>query len=213
MDRPEDVEPNPVNGRVYVILTNNSARKEEQVNPANPRADNQHGHVLELVPPGGAGKEADHAAETFAWSLLLLAGNPAVEGSGARYGAGTETWFSSPDNCAFDAQGRLWIASDQGSAQAKNDIPDGIYVCELEEPNRGQVKFFFACPKGAEMCGPEFTPDGKTLFLAVQHPAEAEDFSSTFAAPATRWPDFKEGVPPRPTVIAITKDDGGFVGS
>jgi hypothetical protein len=213
MDRPEDVEPNPVNGRVYVMLTNNSRRKAEQVDAANPRPENAHGQVVELIPPGGAGKDADHTADQFAWDFLLLAGDPKKEGSGAKYHPQTEAWISSPDNCAFDQEGRIWISTDQGGAQAKNNIPDGMYACDLSGDGRALIKFFFACPVGAEMCGPEFTPDGRTLFVAVQHPAEADAYASTFEQPTTRWPDFEDGVPPRPAVMAITKDDGGLIGS
>jgi secreted PhoX family phosphatase len=212
MDRPEDVEPNPINGRVYVALTNNSRRKAEQVDGPNPRAENAHGQIVELVPPG-EGADADHAATEFGWNMLLLAGDPAKEGSGAMYGEGSEAWFSSPDNVAIDPKGRLWIATDQGDAQAKNNIPDGMYCCDLEGAGRAVVKFFFATPKGAEMCGPEFTPDGRTLFVAPQHPGELADFASKFENPATRWPDFQDGMPPRPSVVVITKDDGGPIGS
>ena len=119
MDRPEDVEPNPVNGRVYVMLTNNTKRKADQVGGPNPRADNEHGQVVELIPPGGEGKDADHAATEFGWEILLLAGDPNKEGSGAKYHPDSQAWISSPDNCAFDAGGRLWIASDQGSTSAR----------------------------------------------------------------------------------------------
>jgi uncharacterized protein len=212
MDRPEDVEPNPVNGRVYVALTNNTRRKAEQVDGPNPRAENAHGQVIELVPPG-EGADADHAATEFGWNMLLLAGDPAKEGSGAMYGEGSEAWLSSPDNVAIDPKGRLWIATDQGDAQAKNNIPDGMYCCDVEGAGRAVVKFFFATPKGAEMCGPEFTPDGRTLFVAPQHPGELADFASTFENPASRWPDFQDGMPPRPSVVVITKDDGGPIGS
>jgi secreted PhoX family phosphatase len=213
MDRPEDVEPNPVNGRVYVMLTNNTRRKAEQVDAVNPRTENAHGQVVELIPPGGAGKDADHTADQFDWDFLLIAGDPKKEGSGAKYHPDTEAWLSSPDNCAFDNQGRIWISTDQGGAQAKNAIPDGMFACDFEGDGRAYVKFFFACPIGGEMCGPEFTPDGRTLFVAVQHPAEADAFASTYEKPTTRWPDFADGVPPRPSLVVITKDDGGPIGS
>jgi uncharacterized protein len=213
MDRPEDVEPNPINGRVYVMLTNNTRRKAEQVDAVNPRAENAHGQVVELIPPGGGSKDADHTATQFDWGFLLIGGNPKEQGSGAKYHPETQAWLSSPDNCAFDNQGRIWISTDQGGAQADNNIPDGMFACDLAGDGRAYMKFFFACPVGAEMCGPEFTPDGRTLFVAVQHPAEKDDFVSTFENPATHWPDFADGVPPRPSIVAITKDDGGEIGS
>jgi hypothetical protein len=69
---------------------------------------------------------------------------------------------------------------------------------------RGTGRMFFRVPVGAELCGPAFTPDDSTLFLAVQHPATdgVKDWApfgrpSTFEDPATRWPDFEPGMPPR----------------
>ena len=213
MDRPEDVETNPVTGKVYVILTNNASRGEKTpVDKANPRARNLFGHIIEIIPPGGAGKDADHAATTGRWEIFALAGNPAEAAHGARYHkdqAETGAWLACPDNIAFDPKGRIYVLTDQGSAQKRNKVPDGVYACDAEGPGRGLFKLLFACPIDAEMCGGAFTPDGKTLFLAVQHPGE----ESTYDKPSTRWPDFKEGVPPRPSVMALRRVDGGEIGA
>ena len=104
LDRPEDVEANPRTGKVYVLLTKNAARKPDQIDAANPRADNKHGHILELTPPKG-----DHAAAVFKWEILVKCGDPNVAAVGATFNPATTKngWFSNPDNCAFDAMGRL----------------------------------------------------------------------------------------------------------
>lgn len=210
MDRPEGMSFSPITGRVYSILTNNTQRSSAQVDPANPRAHNRDGHLIELVPPGGYGAAADHTAETYFWNVLLLGGDPNRRGSGARYHPDSEAWLSCPDNCAVDPRGRLWISTDQGSKQAENRLPDGLYGCDVEGKARALVKMFYAVPRGAELCGPTFTPDGETLFVAVQHPGEER--GSTFEAPTTRWPDFDDALPPRSAVVAITRDDGGPIG-
>jgi secreted PhoX family phosphatase len=46
MDRPEDFEPDPVSGKVYAVMTKNKKRKPDQIDAANPRAENHWGHIL-----------------------------------------------------------------------------------------------------------------------------------------------------------------------
>ena len=217
MDRPEDVEPSPLTNKVYVMLTNNSKRTADAVDGPNPRGPNHFGQVVELTPPDG-----DHAATGYRWDLLVVAGNPADPEAVASYheAASENGWFGSPDNCAVDPKGRLWVSTDQGSGWARTGTADGLYGVETEGVLRGYSKMFFRTPVGAELCGPRFTADNKTLFVAVQHPATdgTKDFpgferNSTFEDPATRWPDFTEGMPPRPSVVVIEKEDGGEIGT
>ena len=211
MDRPEDVEANPVTQKVYVILTNNGNRKPEQIDAANPRAVNHFGHIIEMIPPGG-----DHAAAQFRWEMLVKCGDPSIAEVGASFSADTSSngWFGMPDNLAFDSQGRLWIATD-GQSKSTTGRADGLWGVETEGPARGTSRHFYRVPVGAELCGPCFTPDDETLFVAVQHPAEEESSGepSSFEEPSTRWPDFKPDMPPRPSVVAITKRGGGKIAS
>jgi uncharacterized protein len=213
MDRPEDVDANPLTQKIYVILTNNRGRRENQVDAANPRAENRFGHIIEMMPPDG-----DHAAPQFKWEILLRCGDPAIAAVGATFSSATTRngWFGMPDNSAIDADGRLWIATDGNSDKATGRA-DGLWAVDTDGEARATSKLFFRCPAGAELCGPAFTPDNETLFVAIQHPGESgEQWSafgraSTFDDPSTRWPDFKPGVPPRPSVIAITRKGGGKI--
>ena len=203
MDRPEDVEVNPVNGRVYAMLTNNSRRSPAQVDGTNPRAENRDGQIVEFWPESG-----DHSSDSFLWDLVLIAGNPATTEGTLYHSQITENgWLSCPDNCAFDQLGNLWIATD--GAEGTQGVADGIWATELAGPNRALTRRFLRTPIGAELCGPEFTPDDSTLFCAVQHPGDGGNYET----PLTRWPDFRDDMPPRPSVAAITRRGGGRVGS
>lgn len=214
MDRPEDAQPRG-DGTAYIMLTNNSRRTEDQVDAANPRADSRFGHIIEIKEDGG-----NHAATKGTWSILVLCGDPAIAEVGAKWNPETSEngWFGSPDNCAIDADGRLWISTDQGTGWGRTGKSDGLYSLETEGELRGHSKLFFRCPVGGELCGPYFTPDSETLFLAVQHPGtdgtkdlKGFERDSTFEDPATRWPDFDPAMPPRPSVVVVTKQGGGKI--
>jgi hypothetical protein len=111
----------------------------------------------------------------------------------------------------------LWIATD-GNSPAKTGRADGLWAVETEGAARATSKLFFRVPNGAEMCGPYFTANDETLFLAIQHPGEADDddpkaIPATFEQPATRWPDFNPAMPPRPAIVIVTKTGGGKIAS
>ncbi|TYB54775.1 PhoX family phosphatase [Nonomuraea sp. PA05] len=202
MDRPEDMERNPVTGGVYVALTNNTNRTAAQVDEANPRPSNKHGHVLEIVE-----RRNDAGEKTFAWSLPLVCGDP---NDASTYFAGFDKTkvspISCPDNVTFDKDGNLWISTD-GNALGTND---GLFVMPVRGKERGYVRQFLTVPVGAETCGPLVTDDQRSVFVAVQHPGETDGASPE--APSSRWPD-GEGSQPRPSVAVVWHARGKKVGA
>jgi uncharacterized protein len=213
MDRPEGIQVHPITGKVYAVMTHNTRRKPEQIDKANPRPHNSYGHILELIEDAG-----DHAATTFHWDLFIACGDPNNPEHNAYYQGHTPvSWFTCPDNLAFDASGRLWVATDGQPTTIQQN--DAMYVVETEGAHRGRAKMFLSGPVGCEVTGPSFSPDYRTFFVSIQHPGQMprperrKGRESTFAHPISRWPDYKPDLPPRPSVVAIYRRDGGKVGT
>jgi uncharacterized protein len=230
MDRPEDVEVNPVSGYIYAAMTGTS---RSTANAANPRLSNtasdpnssRAGHIIEIREVGD-----DHTATTFSWEIFMLCGQPNVGGSldattvPADANSGGRTYFagfdesqvspiSRPDNVAFDRLGNLWITTDGmpgGAGSGGLGFNDTVYAVPTAGPARGHLKALCSGPIDAEMTGPYFTPDDTTLFTAIQHPGE----DGSIAAPRSNW---NAAVPvgggscPRNGVIAIRRTNGSPV--
>jgi len=205
MDKPGEVKPNPVNGHVFALLSGHSSRGFQRQNAANPRTYNIAGHIIEMGSLTG-----DQGDDTFGWDFFILAGDPLGKNAKTIYGNGLsrDGWFACPTNCTFDNKGRIWIATGQESMQRVFMTGDGLYASDTKGNASGCTKHFFRAPAGAEVCSPCFAPDHKTLFVSVQHPAEGSEPKSL----STRWPDFMERYPPRPSVVVIFKDYGGVIG-
>lgn len=203
MDRPEDIEPNPKTGKVYVALTNNTNRgvgTNAKADEPNPRNANKHGHVLELTERWNRPEST-----SFAWLLFLVAGDP---DDPATYFAGFPkdkvSQISCPDNVAFDPHGNLWISTDG----AQLGSHDGLFGVATQGPRRGELKQFLTVPTGAETCGP--VVGERQVLVAVQHPGEIT--GATVEAPASTWPD-GPGTYVRPAVVAVWRKDGCDIGT
>ena len=157
--------------RSIVMLTNNNKRKAEQVDAANPRPENLFGHIVEMTPPDG-----DHAADQ------VRLGHPGQVRRSQR------SPRSAPRSARHHGQrlvrharqlrrrrGRAACGSPPtATTLRRTGRTDGVWAMETEGELRGTSQLFFRVPIGAEMCGPKFTPDDKTLFVAVQHPGEED---------------------------------------
>jgi uncharacterized protein len=74
-----------------------------------------------------------------------------------------------------------------------------------------RIKRLLVAPNEAAVTGAETTPDGRTLFVNIQHPGE----SGTAAAPTSNWPANQGGAAPgarpRSATIVVTRTDGGII--
>ena len=203
MDRPEDIETNPVNGKVYIALTNNTARTDRDMDKANPRAGNRWGHILELTEADG-----DHAATAFAWEVFILCGdgnNPEHKAFFAGYDPRQATALAAPDNITFDSKGNLWISTD-GQGGGLDGIHDSIIAVPTDGPERGFTRRLLSSVAGSETASLVFNPDDTALFVSIQHPGEGGKWTDNPADAVSRFP--LGALPTLPAVLVVYKGAG-----
>ena len=214
MDRPEWIAVHPRTKEVYCSLSNNALRGgagQAPADPANPRANNIFGHIIRWREAGN-----DPAATRFAWDIFVQAGDPAHPDP-ARRGTVTGDGFGSPDGLRFDERGVLWIETDASASVLNKGDYARLGNNQLLAANvaTGEIRRFLVGPVNCELTGIAFTPDARTLFVNIQHPGETPSERSDPANPRqwSNWPDFDPGGRPRSATVAITKDNGGVIGS
>jgi secreted PhoX family phosphatase len=210
MDRPEWGAVDPATGQVYFALTNNTRRTEAQVDPMNPRAANQFGHIIRWRE-----NRDDPAATGFRWDLFVIAGDSAKSRSFDGRALDEDNIFAAPDGLWFDRDGRLWIQTDIGeSLQNKGEFEVfGNNQMLAADPRTGEIRRFLTGPVGQEVTGVVTTPDQHTMFVGLQHPG-ATTSAGDYAAGKfiSHWPDGGDSVP-RSALVAITREDGGKIGA
>jgi hypothetical protein len=222
--------PDAANPRVYTDMKGTAAQ-----------VGNPNGHIIR-VREGAAGS----AAITFIWDVYLFGAEAAAAAATVNLsGLTADQDFSSPDGLAFSAAtGICWFQTDDGAytdvtncmmlAGVPGQVGDGRKM-SLSYPRANgttlnvdtfvglpatpdTLKRFLVGPVGAEITGIAETPDGKALFVNIQHPGETTA-SANVGDPAkytSQWPSnagYGAGKRPRSATIVITKNDGGRVGT
>ena len=212
MDRPEWISVD-AQGWVYATLTNNSNRggdKQPGVDAANPRANNTMGNIIRWKDDG------DFSGVQFSWNHFVLAGDPSLERADAQ-GNIRGDMFACADGLWTDRRGVLWIQTDMStSSMGKGDLKNmGNNMMLASDPRTGEIRRFLVGPAGCEITGATGTPDGRTMFINIQHPGETASELSDPKNPAavSNWPSKKPGARPRSATVVIRKNDGGMIGT
>ena len=185
--------------------------------PPTRAANNAFGHIIEMTPPDG-----DHAAD----SLRLGHPGPLRRPHDRRSGRAVEPrrprpdgWFACPDNAAVDAQGRLWIATDQGDNWART----GQRRRALRAGDRGPAaaapsKLFFRVPGRRGDVRPllharpgDVVPRGAASRRRRHRRLQRLRPAVDLRGPGHPLAGFRATMPPRPSVLAITKRGGGKI--
>lgn len=197
---------------------------------ANPYPDNIYGHIIRWREDGRSVR-----ATSFKWDIFAQAGDTATTKTPRTVNGFTNDYkgsindspdgacdYGAPDGLWFDQFGRLWVQTDQTGDGGGDWIHIGANSMVCADPATGLSRRFLTGPNKCEVTGIAMTPDGKTLFVGIQHPGEdstAANPTQFSSWPQSQWDTHSDGetplVPGRPRsgVVVITKDDGGIIGT
>lgn len=242
--RPEDADLRP-DGTLFIAFTSGSPSSSDgspdlRIFRGPDGKAYEHGWLMKLMEDGN-----NPAAMTFRWAMLAMGGEPAEGGAG----------FSNPDNLLFDAKANLWMVTDMSTDKHNRAVPAGrldkegkpisqsnlrglfgnnsVWMLPTQGPQAGNAYLFGYGPMECEICGPWFTRDQKTLFLAIQHPGELNGTRRDMAAETrpfalrtlageellqsrqvpigSNWPGKAANDPPKPAIVAVRRLDGSAI--
>ena len=219
--------PDAANPRAYTDMKGTSSQN-----------GNPNGHLVRL-------KEGA-TATSFTWDVYLFGAEAGADKAMVNISALTaDQDFSSPDGLVFSkATGICWIQTDDGAytdvtncmmlAAVPGSVGDGArktlsytktdgskldIVTPVGKPaTENTLKRVLVGPKGSEINGLAETPDGKAIFVNIQHPGEGTALANVGDATKyqSQWPanaGYGAGKRPRSATIVITKNDGGVIGT
>jgi secreted PhoX family phosphatase len=202
---------------------------------------NPNGHILRLRENGDNPAATAFAWDIYLFGADSAQASADVNLSGLTaendFSSPDGLWFSRPQNPAGLVRPLLWIQTDDGAFTDRTNnqmlaaLPGttgdggartitnvGTGGATATQATRvgaaataATLKRFLVGPKECEITGVDSTPDGRTLFVGIQHPGEG----GSAATPSSNWPQSQSGTAsgrPRSAVIAITRNDGGVVG-
>ena len=223
--------PDSANPRVYTDLKNGTTAQN----------GNPNGHILRMKEAA-----AGSAATSFTWDIYAFGAQSDADASKVNLSNLTSDQdFSSPDGLVFSPYtGIMWIQTDDG---AYTDVTNCMMLAALpgavgdggkkvlsytktdgsalavdtfvgKAPTANTLKRFLVGAKECEITGLCETPDGKAMFINIQHPGEGTRMAD-IADPTkytSQWPSnagYGAGKRPRSATIVVTKDDGGKIGT
>lgn len=160
LDRPEDIEFDPLTGNVLIALTNNKSR------------NNYYGSILKITETN-----SDPGSLTFTHETFISGGKE------SGFACPDNMVFDPKGNLWFTTD---MSGESIGKGPYEGLGNNALYVFLRSGPNKGKMIRAAIAPKEAEFTGPCFSPDYKTLFLSVQHPGEQ---STSLKDLTSHWPD------------------------
>lgn len=206
---------------------------------ATVQSGNPNGHIVRIKETAG-----EPGATTFNWDIYLFGAEAGAPGLINLSSLTADQDFSSPDGLVFTpSTGLCWVQTDDGAytdvsncmmlAAVPGTVGDGgaqtidygggttVLTQIGKKPTASTLKRFLVGPIEQEITGLCESPDGKTIFVNVQHPGE--DTSPANIADPTKYTSHWPGnagygagganARPRSATVMVTKNDGGRIGT
>jgi secreted PhoX family phosphatase len=217
-----------------------AANPRAYVDPPSTSVGNRNGHVIRLRETGDTTEATTFAWDIYAFGagsdLDPVNINLSALDATNDFSSPDGLWFGLPTNASGQVAPLMWLQTDDGAfTDVTNNqmlvgmpgrVGDGgtrqvtssaggasrTVTTRIGAAPGAKLKRFLVGPVQCEITGISSTPDGRSVFVNIQHPGEGGDPANI----TSNWPASQAaaapGVRPRSATIVITKNDGGVVG-